>query len=65
MILCQDDEELASVADEVAPEHLEVQTIDPEWFVSRLHNSGSLFVGTHATVTYSDKAIGTNHVLPT
>ncbi|HUO47027.1 MAG TPA: histidinol dehydrogenase [Acidimicrobiia bacterium] len=65
VILCADDEELAAVADEIAPEHLEVQTGDPDWFVERLHNYGSLFIGTHATVTYSDKAIGTNHVLPT
>jgi sulfopropanediol 3-dehydrogenase len=65
VIVCSDDEELVKIADEVAPEHLEVQTADPEWFAVRLHNYGSLFLGTHATVTYSDKAIGTNHVLPT
>jgi sulfopropanediol 3-dehydrogenase len=65
VIVCEDDEEMVRVADEIAPEHLEVQTRDPEWFVDRLHNYGSLFIGTHATVAYSDKAIGTNHTLPT
>jgi len=65
VILCDDDEELVKVADEIAPEHLEVQTRDPESFVDRLSNYGSLFIGTHATVAYSDKAIGTNHTLPT
>lgn len=65
VILCDDDEEMVKVADEIAPEHLEVQTGDPEWFVPRLSNYGSLFIGTHATVAYSDKAIGTNHTLPT
>jgi sulfopropanediol 3-dehydrogenase len=65
IILCRDDAEMAAVADEIAPEHLEVQTADPEWFVERLSNYGTLFIGAHATVTYSDKAIGTNHVLPT
>jgi len=65
VIVCADDEELAKVADDIAPEHLEVQTAHPEWFANRLQNYGSLFLGTHATVTYSDKAIGTNHVLPT
>ncbi|MDH4115834.1 MAG: histidinol dehydrogenase [Acidimicrobiia bacterium] len=65
VILVDDDEELRAVADEIAPEHLEVQTRDPEWFVERLTNYGSLFIGTHATVSYSDKAIGTNHTLPT
>ena len=65
IILCEDDAEMVTVSDEIAPEHLEVQTADPDWFVARLRNYGTLFIGTHATVTYSDKAIGTNHVLPT
>jgi len=65
VIVCDTDEELARVADEIAPEHLQIHTSDPDWFVTRLRNYGSLFIGTHATVTYSDKAIGTNHVLPT
>jgi sulfopropanediol 3-dehydrogenase len=53
------------VSDEVATEHLEVQTRNPDWFLERLTNYGSLFLGEHSTVAYSDKAIGTNHVLPT
>lgn len=65
VIVCDDDIEMVAVADSIAPEHLEVQTVDPDWFASRLTNYGSLFIGTHATVTYSDKAIGTNHTLPT
>jgi sulfopropanediol 3-dehydrogenase len=65
VILCESDLEMVTVSDDIAPEHLEVHTADPEWFASRLTNYGSLFIGRHATVTYSDKAIGTNHVLPT
>jgi sulfopropanediol 3-dehydrogenase len=65
VIVCDDDDELVTVSDEIAPEHLEVQTEDPQWFVDRLSNYGSLFIGTHATVAYSDKSIGTNHTLPT
>jgi len=65
IILCSDDEEMVAVTDEIAPEHLQVQTAEPNWFAERLCNYGTLFVGAHATVTYSDKAIGTNHVLPT
>ena len=42
-----------------------MQTKDPDWFLARLRNYGTLFLGEHATVVYSDKAIGTNHVLPT
>jgi sulfopropanediol 3-dehydrogenase len=65
VILCESDEEMVKVSDEVATEHLEVQTRDPNWFLERLTNYGSLFIGKHSTVAYSDKAIGTNHVLPT
>jgi sulfopropanediol 3-dehydrogenase len=65
VILCESDEEMGKVSDEVATEHLEVQTKDPDWFLERLTNYGSLFLGEHSTVAYSDKAIGTNHVLPT
>jgi sulfopropanediol 3-dehydrogenase len=65
VILCEDNDEMVSVANGIAPEHLEVQTADPAWFAERLTNFGSLFLGTHATVAYSDKAIGTNHTLPT
>lgn len=65
VILCEDDEEMVRVSDDVATEHLEVQTKNPEWFLDHLTNYGSLFLGEHSTVAYSDKAIGTNHVLPT
>ena len=65
IILVESDEEMAKVADEVASEHLEVQTRNPDWFLARLTNYGSLFLGQSATVAYGDKGIGTNHVLPT
>ncbi len=65
VIVVADDDELVTVADEIAPEHLEVHTADPDWFAERLRNYGSLFIGTQATVAFSDKGIGTNHTLPT
>jgi sulfopropanediol 3-dehydrogenase len=54
-------------SDELAPEHLEVQVDEAEldYCLTRLRNYGSLFLGTQATVAYGDKAVGTNHVLPT
>jgi sulfopropanediol 3-dehydrogenase len=60
-----DDEEALGVVDELAFEHVEVQTRDPEWFLARLRNYGSLFLGETTTVAYGDKTIGTNHILPT
>ncbi|WP_161883319.1 histidinol dehydrogenase [Deinococcus alpinitundrae] len=65
IILVEDDEEMVKVSDQVASEHLEVMTRDPEWYLQRLTNYGSLFLGHNATVAYGDKGIGTNHVLPT
>jgi sulfopropanediol 3-dehydrogenase len=65
VLLVDDAEEAARVADEYAPEHLEVQTVNDDWFLARLRNYGSLFVGEESTVAYSDKTIGPNHILPT
>jgi len=65
VILCENEEEMAKVSDEYAPEHLEVQTKNDKWFHDRLKNYGSLFIGEETTVAYGDKCSGTNHILPT
>jgi sulfopropanediol 3-dehydrogenase len=65
VLLVRDREEAVAVADEHAPEHLEVQAQDLDFYADRLRNYGSLFLGAEATVAYGDKAVGTNHVLPT
>ena len=65
VIVCADREEMAATSDEYAPEHLTVQAADLDWWLGRLHCYGSLFLGEETTVSYGDKAAGTNHVLPT
>jgi sulfopropanediol 3-dehydrogenase len=65
VMLATDREHAALLSDEVATEHLEVHTADDDWYLHRLRNYGSLFLGSRATVAFSDKAIGTNHTLPT
>ncbi|MEP6019714.1 MAG: histidinol dehydrogenase [Paracoccaceae bacterium] len=65
VILCDDREEMAKCSDDYAPEHLTVQAEDLDWWLSRLTCYGSLFLGEETTVSYGDKATGTNHVLPT
>lgn len=65
VILCSDREEMAATSDEYAPEHLTVQAEDLDWWLNRLTCYGSLFLGEETTVSYGDKASGTNHVLPT
>jgi len=65
VILCSDREEVARVSDGIAPEHLTVMADDLDWWLGRLSCYGSLFLGEETTVSYGDKASGTNHVLPT
>ncbi|MEP4196382.1 MAG: histidinol dehydrogenase [Aliishimia sp.] len=65
VIVCKDREDMAACSDEYAPEHLTVQAEDLDWWLNRLTCYGSLFLGEETTVSYGDKATGTNHVLPT
>ncbi|MCO4847518.1 MAG: histidinol dehydrogenase [Yoonia sp.] len=65
VIVCADREEMAACSDDYAPEHLTVQADDLDWWLGRLLCYGSLFLGEETTVSYGDKASGTNHVLPT
>ncbi|SLN31542.1 Sulfopropanediol 3-dehydrogenase [Roseovarius albus] len=65
VILCADREEMAATSDDYAPEHLTVQAEDLDWWLDRLTCYGSLFLGEETTVSFGDKATGTNHVLPT
>ncbi|MCE8539753.1 histidinol dehydrogenase [Ruegeria pomeroyi] len=65
VILCADREEMAATSDRYAPEHLTVMADDLDWWLDRLSCYGSLFLGEESTVSYGDKAAGTNHVLPT
>ena len=67
VMVAEDRDRAIAYSDEIAPEHLEVQVREEEldYYLERLHNYGSLFLGDEATVAYGDKAVGTNHVLPT
>jgi len=65
VVLCDTNEELCQVSDEYAPEHLEVQAENLDWWLDKLKNYGSLFLGEETTVAYGDKCSGTNHILPT
>lgn len=58
-------EEAVELSDRWAPEHLEVQTDDWRYYLDNCTNYGSMFCGEETTVSYGDKTIGTNHVLPT
>ena len=65
IIVCDTYEEMLEVADDLAFEHVQVMTIDPEYFLNNMTNFGALFLGPETNVAYGDKVIGTNHTLPT
>ncbi len=65
VILCDTKEEMIKISDEYAPEHLEVQAENLDWYLNTLKNYGSLFLGEETTVAYGDKCSGPNHILPT
>ena len=63
--VCADEAAMIAYSDEIAAEHLQVHTRDPQAMAAKLRNYGSLFIGPLASVVYSDKCAGTNHTLPT
>ena len=65
IILCESQEEMLDIANEMAFEHVEVITKDPDYFLQNMRNYGALFLGPETNVSYGDKVIGTNHTLPT
>ncbi|MFA9419134.1 MAG: histidinol dehydrogenase [Gammaproteobacteria bacterium] len=65
VVVVDTNEEAVKVSDGYAPEHLEVQCDDLDWWLKNLSNYGSLFLGEETTVAYGDKCSGTNHILPT
>ena len=65
IVLTDTREEAVAVSDDYAPEHLEVQAEDLDWWLAKLRNYGSLFLGEETTVAYGDKTSGPNHILPT
>ncbi len=65
VIVCDTIDEMVQVADDIASEHVQVMTTDPNVFLNRMTNYGALFLGPRTNVSFGDKVIGTNHTLPT
>jgi histidinol dehydrogenase/sulfopropanediol 3-dehydrogenase len=65
IVLCQSEDDMILYSDHIAAEHLQLHTANAGELAGRLRNYGSLFIGQNASVVYSDKVSGTNHILPT
>eukprot|EP00591_Stephanopyxis_turris_P001869 CAMPEP_0195519788 /NCGR_PEP_ID=MMETSP0794_2-20130614/15477_1 /TAXON_ID=515487 /ORGANISM="Stephanopyxis turris, Strain CCMP 815" /LENGTH=438 /DNA_ID=CAMNT_0040649003 /DNA_START=202 /DNA_END=1518 /DNA_ORIENTATION=+ len=64
-VCCTSIEECISISDDIAPEHLEIQTVDSMGVAKRCKNYGGLFVGERAAEVLGDYGAGPNHTLPT
>jgi sulfopropanediol 3-dehydrogenase len=65
IVLCEGREEMVRTSDDYAAEHVQVMAEDLEWWLKKLKNYGSLFLGEESTVAHGDKTSGINHILPT
>jgi len=65
VIVCDTEQEMLIKANELAFEHVQVMTKNPDYFLANLTNYGALFLGPRTNVSFGDKVIGTNHTLPT
>jgi histidinol dehydrogenase len=65
IILVQNLEDAVPLVDRIAPEHLEIETAEPEALASRIRNAGAIFLGSHTPEAIGDYVGGPNHVLPT
>ena len=65
IIVCDTQDEMLATANDLAFEHVQVLTRDPDIYLERMTNYGALFLGPRTNVSFGDKVIGTNHTLPT
>ncbi len=65
VIVADDLDEAYRIADDFAFEHVQIFTENPREALTKMHDYGALFLGENTCVSYGDKVIGTNHVLPT
>ncbi|MCO5760266.1 MAG: histidinol dehydrogenase [Chromatiaceae bacterium] len=65
LILARDQDEAAALANQIAPEHLELSVADPETLAGRIRHAGAIFMGRHTAEALGDYCAGPNHVLPT
>lgn len=64
-VLCSDMKTAIAIANELAPEHLEVFTKNATQVGQQMQHYGALFIGSHAAEVFGDYGAGPNHVLPT
>ena len=64
-IRVRDLDEAATVANYIAPEHLELSVADPQALAAKIRHAGAIFLGRYTAEAIGDYIAGPNHVLPT
>jgi histidinol dehydrogenase len=65
LIRVRDLEEACAIANDIAPEHLEISTEEPQALAARIRHAGAIFLGRYSSESLGDYCAGPNHVLPT
>jgi histidinol dehydrogenase len=65
IIICPSIKEAVDISNKKAPEHLEIQVRNPQEWIGKMVNYGSLFIGEYSAEVFGDYCSGTNHTLPT
>jgi histidinol dehydrogenase len=65
LVVVRDLDEACTLANRIAPEHLELAVADPEALLPKIRHAGAIFMGHHASESLGDYCAGPNHVLPT
>lgn len=65
LILVKDLSEACEIANFIAPEHLEISTVNPEIWLDHIRHAGAIFLGHYSSESLGDYCAGPNHVLPT
>ena len=65
IITTKDISEAIEISNLIAPEHLQIQTKDPNQVFNKIRNAGAVFLGKYSPVSFGDYSSGLNHVLPT
>jgi histidinol dehydrogenase len=65
ILLVRNLDEAIPLVDALAPEHLEIETAEPERLSAKIRNAGAIFLGAHTPEAIGDYVAGSNHVLPT
>ena len=65
LVLCQNDNQIIDLINEIAPEHLELNISNAKKYINKIFNAGSICIGKYSPMAVTDYNAGSNHTLPT